>query len=62
MCSPAMTGGGAAGVGKGLGMGLTEALAASRIGREDIKQGKPVQADPRLMQIYETIGMPGRPS
>jgi hypothetical protein len=57
-----MTGGGAAGVGKGLGMGLTEALSASRIAKEDVQQGKAVQADPRLMQIYETIGMPGRPS
>jgi hypothetical protein len=57
-----MTGGGAAGVGKGLGMGLTEALAASRIAKEDVQQGKAMQADPRLMQIYETIGMPGQPS
>lgn len=57
-----MTGGGAAGVGKGLGMGMTEALAASRIGREDVQQGKAATTDPRLMQIYEAIGLPGQPS
>lgn len=58
MCSPAMTGGGAAGVGEGLGTGLTEAFTGMRIAQEDIPQGKVPMQDPRLMQIYQTLGMP----
>lgn len=62
MCSPAMTGG-AAGVGAGLGQGMTEAMTAMQIAKEDIPQGKAPMQDPRLMQIYDTLGMPTqRPS
>jgi hypothetical protein len=58
-----MAGGGAAGVGTGLGQGMTEAMAAMRIAKEDIPQGKAPMQDPRLMQIYDTLGMPTqRPS
>lgn len=60
MCSPAMTGGGAAGVGQGLGMGLTEAFTGMRIAQQDIPQGKVPMQDPRLMQIYESLGMPSQ--
>lgn len=60
MCSPVMTGGGAVGVGTGLGQGMTKAMAAMRIANEDIPQGKTPMQDPRLMQIYETLGMPTR--
>lgn len=60
MCSPAMTGGGAAGVGKGLGTGLTQAFAGMRVAQEDIHQGKKPMQDPRVMQIYESLGMPSQ--
>lgn len=62
MCSPAMTGGGAAGVGKGLGTGLTEAFTGMRVAREDMQQGKQATQDPRLMQIYEAFGASMPPS
>lgn len=63
MCSPAMTSGGAAGVGAGLGKGMTEAMAAMRIANQDIPKGKAPMQDPRVMQIYERLGMPTqRPS
>ena len=55
-----MTGGGAAGVGKGLGAGLTEAFAGMRIAREDVQQGRKPMQDPRMMQIYESLGMPSQ--
>jgi len=58
MCSPAMTGGGAAGVGKGLGAGMTEAFTGIRVAQEDIHQGKAPMQDPRLMEIYGSLGTP----
>lgn len=55
MCSPAMVGGGAANVGKGLGTGISEAMAGMRVAREDVKQGANPMQDPRIKQIYESM-------
>ena len=63
MCSAAMTAGGGANVGMGLGTGITEAMPGMRIAREDVKQGTSPMADPRINQIYQSMtpaSLPGR--
>lgn len=55
MCSAAMTAGGGANVGMGLGMGISEAMAGMRIAREDVKQGTSPMADPRIKAIYQAM-------
>lgn len=63
MCSPFMASSGAATVGTGLGQGMTNAMTAMQIANEDIPQGKVPMQDPRMMKIYERLGMPTqRPS
>lgn len=57
-----MTGQGGSVVGKGLGTGLTDAFAGMRIARQDVQQGKQPMEDPRLMQIYGSLGMPTPPA
>lgn len=61
MCSPAMAGGGAAGIGAGLGQGMTEAMTAMQIANEDIPQGKAPMQDPRILEIYQSFGIPSQP-
>lgn len=58
MCSPAMVGGGASNFGKGLGTGISEAMAGMRVAREDVKQGTNPMQDPRIKQIYESMTPP----
>ena len=55
MCSPAMVGAGAGNVGKGLGTGISEAMAGMSIARQDIKQGTSPMQDPRIKAIYESM-------
>lgn len=49
-------------VGKGLGTGLTDAFAGMRVARQDVQKGAQPMQDPRLMQIYGSLGMPTPPS
>lgn len=52
--------GGSKGVGKGLGTGMANAMSAMKIAQQDIPQGKVPMQDPRMMQIYQSLGMPSQ--
>lgn len=57
MCSPAMTGQGAANAGMGLGAGITQAMTGMSIARQDVQQGTSPMADPRLQSIYQSMNL-----